>query len=115
MSDISASGGGYVDPKALSSKEIQAYKNDFAKSANLFKKALNEYSKTTEIHKKQQLQKTMTEALNVMNQIVKVALKKSGQAKEKKLQNDYNSFVAKKTPQGMKRLSSDIDDVQKSI
>lgn len=108
-------GGGYVDPKSLTPKEVKAYKNDFAKSAKLFKEALEEYSKTTEIHKKEQLQKTMSEAMNIMNQIVKVALRKSGQAKEKKLENDYNNFIAKETPQGMKGLRSDIDDVQKSI
>ena len=108
-------GGGYVDPKSLTPKEIKTYKNDFAKSAELFKEALKEYDKTIEIHKKAQLQKTMSEALNIMNQIVKVALKKSGQIKEKKLEDDYSSFVAKETPQGMKRLSSDIDDVQKSL
>jgi len=95
MSSIQG-GGGNVDPKSLSSDEIQAYKNDFSESADLFKKALDEYSKTTEIHKKEQLQKTMTEALNVMNQIVKVALKKSGQVKEKSFKMTIKILFLKK-------------------
>ncbi len=106
---------GYIDPNKLTYQEIQAYKKEFAESANLFKKALDEYSQTTEIHKKQQLQKTMKEALNIMNQIVKVALAKDKQVKEKKLQEDYNKFIAKETPQDLKNLQSDINDVQKSI
>ena len=64
MSEIESSSG-------ISPDKYQAYRNDFIKSSNLFQQALGEYNKTTEYHKKQQLKKTMDEAMKIMNQIVK--------------------------------------------
>jgi predicted metalloendopeptidase len=108
MVDISSSGP--IDPNTT-----KAYRDEFIKSANLFQQALTEYNQTTEYNKMEQLKKTMNEALTVMQQIVKVALKSSEQTKEAKVVKDYNSYLSDQTDQNYKTLTDDLDDLQGSI
>jgi hypothetical protein len=100
----------------LSPKDIQAYKQEFAEGAKLFQDSLQEYSKTDEFHKKEQLKKVMSEALHVMDEIANDVFKqKKLQSKEQKLAADYDNFTNNDTSQTIAQLNKDISDIQKSV
>jgi len=108
MSEIEGSSG-------ISPDKYEAYRKDFIKSSSLFQEALNDYTKTTEYHKKLQLKKTMDEAMKIMNQIVKAGLKKSEQTMEKKVSKDYKNYMKDANAQNLKNLNDDLDDLQRSL
>ena len=108
MAEIESSGG-------ISPDKYQAYRTDFIKSSNLFHQALDQYNKTTEYHKKEQLKKTMDEAMKIMNQIVRAGLKKSEQKMEKKVSNDYTTYMKDENANNLKNLTDDLDDLQGSL
>ena len=99
----------------VSPDKYEAYRNDFIKSSNLFQESLSDYTKTTEYHKKEQLKKTMDEAMKIMNQIVRAGLKKSEQTKEEKVSKDYTNYMKDGNAQNLKNLNDDLDDLQKSL
>jgi len=108
MSDVSPTG-------SISPENYKAYRKDFAKSADIMQKSLDMYNKTTEYNKKAQLKKTMNEAMTVMNQIVKVALKKNEQSMEKKLVKDYDKYINSENTKNYKAVRDDLDDLQDSV
>ena len=50
----------------------------------------------------------MDEALNVMNQVAYVALKKGKQANEVQLEKSYQAFIESPTPKNRAKLIHDI-------
>lgn len=96
-------------------KDRDVYKQDFIRGSNIVKEATEEYMKTDEIHKKEQLQKSMSEAIEAMNEILNDVLHKSGEKFEKKITDDYNNFISNSTPESMERLNNDIDKIKRSL
>lgn len=107
MSDVSDVGG---QQPHYSHKEIQKYKEAYQKSYDLFEKAFHDYTQpNVEKHKKAQLQKVMSEALQVMNETASVALKKEKVENEKQLSSDYSDFLQNPTLENQKKVSDDLD------
>ena len=94
---------------------IEQFRSQLNRGTKLFQEAMDEYSKTTEPHKKAQLQKVMNETMTAMNQILNDVLKESAKSKEVKLQQDYNKFIANANQQNIGNLNNDLKDIQNSI
>ncbi len=111
MSDTSGVQGG--GQPQYTSEELQKYQQDYQKSFDLFQKSFEDYYKpNVEEHKKAQLQKVMSEALQVMNETACVALKEGNQKNEMQLSTDYSEFVQNPTPENQKKVSDDINSLK---
>ncbi len=111
MSDTSGVQG--EQQPQYSPEELQRYQQDYQKGFDLFQKAFNEYNKpNVEEHKKAQLQKVMSESLQVMNETACVVLKEEKQKDELKLSTDYAEFAQNPTPENQKKVSDDINELK---
>ena len=102
-----------LDP--LSCKEIQTYKKDFERGSKIMKDAAQMYAQTTEPHKKEQLKKSMSEALEAMNEIINNVLHGNGEKYEKKLTADYQKFLADSSNANIKHLNNDIKTIERHL
>ncbi|MCB1085254.1 MAG: hypothetical protein KDK60_04050, partial [Chlamydiia bacterium] len=74
-----------------------------------FQKSFQEYTQpNVEFHKKQQLQKVIEEALQVMNETACVALKKEKMGAEEQLNTDYQQVVKDPTQENQQKVSEDL-------
>ena len=108
MSEIQGSG-------PLSPQQLAANKNELIRGSQLFKKAMQEYSTTKEIHKKSQLQKVMNESLHAINQIINNVLQEEGKKIKDKTKDDYQSFASNPSSDNMNNLNNDIDNINIAI
>ena len=97
----------------LAPKTLETYRNEYARGAKIFKEALDEYSKTDEYHKKEQLKKAMEESLDAMNKLANYVLRDMKMAD--KLSSDYQNLAQKDSNDAIKQLNRDIDSIQKYI
>ncbi|QVL57330.1 MAG: hypothetical protein KFB93_08100 [Simkaniaceae bacterium] len=111
MSDTSGVGG--AGQPQYSQEQLQKYQEDYQKGFDLFQKAFSDYNQPhVEEHKKAQLRKVMSEALQVMNETACVALKKGKLENEQKLSTDYSEFLENPTPENQKKISDDINSLK---
>ncbi len=89
-----------------------SYRMEFQEGVKLFKDSLQEYSKSSETHQKVEFKKVMEKALKIMNQSAKAALSESVQTKEKKLEDDYHSFLNNDSDETRAKLEKDISDLE---
>jgi len=95
-------------------KELQQYKEDYQKGFDLFQKAFKEYSAPNmEPHKKAQLQKVMSEGLQVMNETACVAIKKEKLDDEKRLTESYAEFIEDPKIENQKKVLENINALKK--
>lgn len=99
-----------VDP--LSHKDLEIYKKDFDRGSQILNEAAQEYTVTTESHKKKQLQFVMSEALTAMNEIISDVLRTDGEKYEKKLNTDYNNFIKNSSPENLEKINSDLKNIK---
>ncbi|MCB1072780.1 MAG: hypothetical protein KDK96_06720 [Chlamydiia bacterium] len=105
--------GGVGEPQH-SQEQIQEYQERYQKGFDLFQKAFTDYNQPKiEPHKKVQLQKVMSEALQVMNDTACVALKKGKLEDEKRLNENYAQFIQDPNPENQKKVSDDINTLKK--
>lgn len=111
MSETSGVEGG--GQSQYSQKQIQEYQERYQKGFDIFQKAFKDYSEPKiEPHKKAQLQKVMSEALQVMNETACVALKKEKFEDEKRLNENYAEFIENPGPETQKKVSDDINSLK---
>ena len=63
------------------------------------------------VQKKDQLEKVMSQALNVMNETAGIALKKDKAALEGQLNRDFNSFINNPTAENQSKISDNIKEL----
>ncbi|HSW87115.1 MAG TPA: hypothetical protein VLG49_06420 [Rhabdochlamydiaceae bacterium] len=99
--------GGSIPP------DIKAtYKQEFARSVDLFQKSLQEYEKTEEFHKKAKFKDVMDKALQIMNETAKACLSKKAQSEKTQLEKDYQNFIQHDNPETYDKLNEDIDHLK---
>ncbi len=99
------SGSSPEDPRAV-------YKQDFAKSVDLFQKSLDGYQSSQIPKQKEMYKDVMDRTLQIMNETAKLCLSKNAQVQEKTLANDYQDFLSNDTPAAVQKLNSDIDELK---
>jgi hypothetical protein len=102
-------------PKPIGPEDRNIYRNDFEKGSDLFKQAMEEYTQTDEIHKKKQLEKVMKETMNAMSEILNNVLHEKGEKYEKKLTDDYQSFMKNSTEDTISSINKDLDNMKKAL
>ena len=79
------------------------------------KKAEEDYINSTIPEQKEQLKKSMSEAINAMNEIINNVLHSEGEKYQKKLNEDYNNFISNANEKSMKKLNKDLDKAERKI
>lgn len=102
-----------VGKPQYSQEKIQEYQERYQKGFDIFQKAFKDYNEPKiEPHKKAQLQKVMSEALQVMNETACVALKKEKLEDEKRLNENYAHFIENPGPDTQQKVSDDINSLK---
>ncbi len=102
------SGNTPEDPRAV-------YKQDFAKSVDLFKKSLDGYESSQIPKQKEMYKDVMNRTLEIMNETAKLCLSKNAQVQEKNLASHYQDFLSKETPEAVQKLNTDIDQLKEKL
>ncbi|MBI5345701.1 MAG: hypothetical protein HZB76_00945 [Chlamydiae bacterium] len=110
MTDLQGPGSGPISPK-----DKAIYKQEFARSVDLFKESLEEFEKATEVHKKAKFNDVMQKAMQIMNETAPLCLNKSLQEQKAKLEKDYQQLISKDNPQNVAQLNNDIEKIQKKL
>jgi hypothetical protein len=102
-------------PTGPSRGQFEILKKDFDRGSKVIKEATEEYLNTTEEHKKAQLQKSMSEALDAMNEILNDVLHEKSVKYEKQLSDDYKNFIQASNTENLEKLQKDIDKIKRKL
>ncbi|MBS0624879.1 MAG: hypothetical protein JSS32_02375 [Verrucomicrobia bacterium] len=99
----------------LSPQEKREYELEYKHGADLFKRALDDYSKSDNIFQKAEFKDVMQQAMQVLNdtaaELKRQELLKQNQA----IQKDFAAFQDKDDDASISKLSKDLDKAKKSI
>lgn len=109
MNDIS--GAGSVGPR-----EKKMYEQEYKHSADLFKRALDQYAKSDNPYQKAEFKDVMDKALNVLNETASELMRKELANQNEVISKDYATFQKYPEDQDtLDKLSKDLDKAKKSI
>ena len=91
------------------------YKQDFAKSVDLFKQSLDAYGTSQIPEQKAKYKDVMDRTLQIMNETAKLCLSKGAQNQEKTLATDYQNYMSHESPDGLKKLNTDIEKLEERL
>jgi len=109
MSDVS--GAGPVGPR-----DKKMYEQEYKHSADLFKRALDQYTKSDNPYQKAEFKDVMDKAMNVLNETASGLMRKELKTQNDLISKDYATF--QKYPgdkDTLDKLSQDLEKARKSI
>lgn len=101
-----------VGDKNISPQLQETYRNEYARGVTLFKNSLTEHQKAEDGPKKDKFKDVMDKALNIMNESARGFLSTKGQADQKVLQQDYQTYLANHDANSYQKLNKDIDNIK---
>jgi hypothetical protein len=108
MSNIQ--GSGPVNPQ-----DLTKYKAEYKQGVNLFQRALDEYSRADEVHKKDAFREVMDRALQVLNETAQGMTRKDLLQQNSQIHQDLLAFENAPTDQKKKQLENDLKNAQDSL
>jgi hypothetical protein len=109
MSDVS--GAGPIGPR-----EKKMYEQEYKHGADLFKRALDQYTKSENPYQQAEFKGVMDKAMTVLNQTASELMRKELKAQNDTIAKDYANFQKfPKDPDTLDKLNSDLDKAKKSI
>lgn len=113
MADIQNTEGSGAS-REITPRERAIYREEYRHGADLFQKALNQYSKSSDMFQKEEFKEVMDNMMQVMNETAR-ALKESGlKSHNKKIAEDYAAFQDQPNSNNLKKLDKDLDQAKKS-
>ena len=102
-------------PREISPREKAMYKEEYRHGAELFQKALQQYSKSDDMFQKGEFKDVMDNMMQVLNETAR-ALKQSGlKEQNKKIAEDYAAYQDAPTPASQKQLAKDLEQAKKTV
>lgn len=109
MSDVSGAG-------PLGPREKKMYEQEYKHGADLFKRALDQYTKSENPYQQAEFKSVMDKAMTVLNQTASELMRKELKAQNDAIAKDYATFQEfPKDPDTLEKLNSDLDKAKKSI
>jgi hypothetical protein len=99
-----------VDKIGEGSTPQQIYKKDYDRAVNLFQQSLAGYQQSTEPHQKEKFKDVMDKCLVIIHETIKAA--KGTQAPLKKVDQDYQNYIADGNSKTLEQLNKDIDTLK---
>lgn len=100
----------------LSPSEKKMYEQEYKHGADLFKRALEQYSKSDNAYQKEEFKDVMDQAMQVLNESAQGLMRQELLKQNETITKDYANF--QKLPNDTERqgkLSNDLDRAKKSI
>jgi len=105
-----------IDPVGSgNTNPMEMYKNECKRGADLFKESLDQYAKTKDPDQKIEYEKVIDKALVVMNETCTALRKKEIMEQEKKLETDFKEYKSDLTPERVKELHQEADQIKTDI
>lgn len=109
MSDVSGAG-------PLGPREKKMYEQEYKHGADLFQRALDQYTKSENPYQQAEFKGVMDKAMTVLNQTASELMRKELKAQNDAIAKDYATFQKfPKDPDTLDKLNSDLDKAKKSI
>jgi hypothetical protein len=109
MDDVSGVG-------PLGPREKKMYEQEYKHSADLFKRALDQYSKSENPYQKEEFKGVMEKAMNVLNETAAELMRKELLKQNDLISKDYETFQQfPDDPDTIQKLNKDLDQAKKSI
>lgn len=99
-----------VDKIGDSSQNQEIYRKDFDRAVNLFQQSLAGYQQSTEPHQKDKFKDVMDKCLVIIHETIRAA--KATQKQLNKMDQDYQNYIAKGSPQTLQQLNKDLDSLK---
>jgi hypothetical protein len=88
MTEIQGNGGHSISPR-----EKKLYKNEYVQGAQLFQKALQQYTKSDNPFQREEFRQVMDQAMNVLNETARELKTDSLKTQNEKIAKDYTAFM----------------------
>lgn len=112
MSEVEGTGNQPILP---SSQDKRAYEMEYKHGLDLFQRALGEYNKAEEIHKKDAFREVMDRALKVMNETAQGLMRDDLKTQNEKIASDYQAFKDKGEHSAESALEQDLNEAKNKI
>ena len=107
-------GDGGLPP--ITPREMKMYEQEYKHGAELFQKALQQYSQSDNPYQKAEFQKVMDKAMHILNETAAELNRKGLLDQNAKIEKDYTSFNNTPTDgRTVSELNRDLDQAKKSI
>ncbi len=104
---------GNVGP--LSPKERKEFEEEYRHGTDLFKRALNEYSESTNMFQKEEFKEVMEKAMQVLNETARELKNKELLNKNRQIEKDFSDYQQHQSLEHKNKLVTDLDSAQKSV
>jgi hypothetical protein len=101
-----------IGDNSIPPQNQDVYKTDFNRAVNLFQQSLAGYQQSTEVHQKAKFKDVMDKCLVVIHETIKEALKQEAQKQLKKVDQDYQNYIANNNPTTLQKLNNDLDSLK---
>ena len=106
-----SSGIGPIGPR-----EQKMYEQEYKHGADLFKRALDQYSKSDNPNQQAEFKDVMDKAMQVLNETAKELMRNELFKQNEKISQDYATFQKSPSdPDTQSKLEKDLDKAKKSI
>lgn len=100
----------------LGPREKKMYEQEYKHSADLFKRALDQYNKSENPYQKAEFKDVMDKAMQVLNETAHGLMRKELDDQNKKIAKDYANFQKYPgDPDTVDKLNSDLDKAKKTV
>ncbi len=105
-----------TDVGPIGPREKKMYEQEYKHGADLFQRALDQYSKAENGYQQNEFKQVMDRALRVMNETASELLRKELLKNNDQIAKDYATFQKfPKDPDTLDKLKADLDKAKKSI
>jgi hypothetical protein len=102
---------GPIDPK-----DRKMYEQEYRHSADLFKRALDEYSKSDDMFQQGEFKKVMDKAMQMLNETASGLMRKELMKQNQEIAKDYDMIQKYPSdPMAKDKLSKDLEKAKKSV
>jgi len=88
----------------------ESYRNSYDRAVNLFQQSLAAYEKSTEPHQKEKFKDVMDKCLVIIHETIRSV--KGTEQPLKKVDQDYENFIANDNPKTLGQLQKGIDSLK---
>lgn len=100
----------------LGPREKKMYEQEYKHSADLFQRALDQYTKSDNMYQQAEFKHVMDKAMQVLNETASELMRKELQKQNSQIAKDYATFQKfPKDPDTQDKLKIDLDKAKQSI
>lgn len=100
----------------LGPREKKMYEEEYKHSADLFKRALDQYNKSENPYQKAEFKDVMDQAMHVLNETASGLMRKELKEQNQHIAKDYATFQKYPgDPDTLNKLNGDLDKAKKSV